>query len=51
MFPLTAEVKCLHGNGKHAHGAEAVIAEATSAEDGGGWEDQLEGVGRLSERF
>jgi hypothetical protein len=35
MSPLTAKLKCPHGNGKHTYGAEAV-AEVAFDEDGGG---------------
>jgi hypothetical protein len=28
MSPLTAKLKCPHGNGKHTHGAEAVAEVA-----------------------
>jgi hypothetical protein len=42
MSPLTAKLKCPHGNGKDTHGAEAVT-EVASNEDGGGREDHLEG--------
>jgi len=28
MSPLTAKLKCPHGNGKHTHGAEAVTEVA-----------------------
>jgi hypothetical protein len=35
MSPLTAKLKCPHGNGKHTHGAEAV-AEVAFDQDGGG---------------
>jgi hypothetical protein len=42
MSPLTAKLKCPHGNGEDTHGAEAVT-EVASDEDGGGREDHLEG--------
>jgi hypothetical protein len=34
MSPLTATLKCPHGDGKHTHGAEAV-AEVAFDQDGG----------------
>jgi hypothetical protein len=42
MSPLTAKLKCPHGNGENTHGAEAVT-EVASDEDGRGREDHLEG--------
>jgi len=42
MSPLTAKLKCPHGNGEDTHGAE-VVTEVASDEDGGGGEDHLEG--------
>jgi hypothetical protein len=42
MSPLTAKLKCPHGNGEDTHGAEAVT-EVASDEDGGGRKDHLEG--------
>jgi len=38
MSPLTAKLKCSHGNGKDTHGAEAVALVAFD-QDGRGWED------------
>jgi hypothetical protein len=35
MSPLTAKLKCPHGNGKDTNGAEAV-AEVAFDKDGGG---------------
>jgi hypothetical protein len=35
MSPLTAKLKCPHGNGKYTHGAEAV-AEVAFDQDGRG---------------
>jgi hypothetical protein len=49
MSPLTAKLKCPHGNGEDTHGAEAVT-EVASDEDGGGREDHLEG-GRGEDRY
>jgi hypothetical protein len=42
MSPLTAKLKCPHGNGKDTHGAEAV-AEVAFDQDGRGWEDAPKG--------
>jgi hypothetical protein len=42
MSPLTAKLKCPHGNGEDTYEAEAVT-EVASDEDGGGREDHLEG--------
>ena len=45
MSPLTAQLKCPHGNGEDTHGREAVT-EVAFDQDGGGRQDHPEGGGR-----